>query len=212
MDEREALARCRVGDMGGLAPLVARYELAALRTAYLITRDRALAEDVTQEAFLHAFDHITQYDPARPFGPWFLRSVAHRALRAAQRGARLAPWAGPATLAADATPDPASGPLDRLIAAETGAEIRAALDHLPPEQRLAVVLRYYLDFSEAEVAAALACPPGTVKSRLFAARRRLRQALRAALGGESAAGPGIHVAPAPVAGFGKEVPHEPPLG
>ena len=71
-------------------------------------------------------------------------------------------------------------PLDsQLLAAESEAAIWAALGELSAEQRTAIVLRYYLDLSESEMAARLACPPGTVKSRLYHARRRLRDLLPA---------------------------------
>jgi RNA polymerase sigma factor (sigma-70 family) len=66
-----------------------------------------------------------------------------------------------------------------LVQAETEAAVWAALGELPPAQRTALVLRYYLDLSEAEMAARLDCPPGTVKSRLHNARVRLRTLLPA---------------------------------
>ena len=59
----------------------------AIRAAYLIVRDRALAEDLVQTAFLRAYDRIGQFDPSRPFAPWFLRSVVNDAVKAAMRRA-----------------------------------------------------------------------------------------------------------------------------
>ena len=91
MDDTEAIARLRRGDIGGLEWLVRRYQVQALRTAYLIVRDHALAEDLVQTAFVRAYERIGQFDPARPFAPWFLRSVANDALKAAQRRERSVP-------------------------------------------------------------------------------------------------------------------------
>jgi RNA polymerase sigma-70 factor, ECF subfamily len=54
-----------------------------VRAACLITRDVALAEDVVQEAFLQAYRSIRHFDLSRPFGPWFMRSVVHAAVKAA---------------------------------------------------------------------------------------------------------------------------------
>jgi RNA polymerase sigma-70 factor (ECF subfamily) len=74
--------------------------------------------------------------------------------------------------------DPAPGPDDLVEAAEIRQIVWNALGKLPPAQRAAIVLRYYLDLSGAEMADELACPPGTVKWRLYAARKRLRTLLR----------------------------------
>jgi len=74
--------------------------------------------------------------------------------------------------------DPSPGPADLAEAAETRQAIWSALGKLPPAQRAVIVLRYYLGLSEAEMADELACPPGTVKWRLHAARERLRRLLR----------------------------------
>lgn len=176
-DEYAAIARLKRGDIGGLEALVRAYQVRAVRAATLITHDRALAEDLVQSAFIRAYERIHQFDAARPFGPWFLRSVVNDAVKAVTRR--------PPQVALDATPsgealplpDPAPGPDTLLEQAETQDAIWQALAQLAPEQRGAVVLRYYLGFSEAEIAAEQACPPGTVKWRLHVARKRLRKLL-----------------------------------
>ena len=182
MEEQEAIARLKRGDIGGLEALVRQYQVQAVRTAYLIIRDRALAEDIVQAAFLRTYERIGQFDAGRPFGPWFLRSVVNDALKAAARRKRqVSPEAGPegegASLA-NLLADPGPGPADLLEAAETREAVWSALGKLPPAQRAAIVLRYYLDLSEAAMADELACPPGTVNWRLHAARERLRTLLR----------------------------------
>lgn len=181
MEEEEAIARLKRGDISGLEALVRRYQVQAVRAATLITRDRALAEDIVQAAFLRAYERIGQFDSGRPFGPWFLRSVVHDAVKAARRRERQVPLEGESdgeTSLAEFLADPAPGPLELAEAGETRQAIRDALGRLSPAQRAAVVLRYYLGLSEAELAEELACPPGTVKWRLHAARQRLRTLLR----------------------------------
>ena len=182
MEEQEAIARLKRGDIGGLEALVCKYQVQAVRTAYLITRDRALAEDIVQTAFLRAYERIGQFDAERPFGPWFLRSVVNDAVKAAARRERQVPLEagseGEGTSLADLLADPGPGPDNLVEAAEIHQTVWAALGKLPPAQRAAIVLRYYLDLSEAEMAGELACPPGTVKWRLHAARKRLRTLLR----------------------------------
>ena len=182
MEEQEAIARLKRGDIGGLEALVRQYQVRAVRTAHLITRDRALAEDIVQAAFLRAYERIGQFDAGRPFGPWFLRSVVNDAVKTATRRKRQvsleAGYEGEETSLADLLADPNPGPADLAEAAETRQAVWAALGKLPPAQRAAIVLRYYLGLSEAEMAGELACPPGTVKWRLHAARKRLRTLLR----------------------------------
>jgi RNA polymerase sigma-70 factor (ECF subfamily) len=179
MRDSDAIARLQRGDIGGLEPLVQRYQVQAVRTAYLIVRDRALAEDVVQAAFLRAYERIHQFDATRPFGPWFLRSVVNAALKTAERRERDVPLGDEPGEGVIALPQPGPGLDELLEAAETSAAIWAALGALPPAQRTAIVLRYYLGLSEAEMADRLAVPPGTVKSRLHTARQRLRDLLPA---------------------------------
>src|SRR3954447_23317865 len=88
MDEQTAIRRLQQGDIGGLEFLVRRYQTQAVGTAYLISRDPALAEDIVQGAFLRAYERIGQFDPTRSFGPWFLRSVVNDAVKATARRAR----------------------------------------------------------------------------------------------------------------------------
>jgi len=176
MEEQEAIARLKRGGIGELEVLVRKYQVRAVRTAYLITRDCALAEDIVQAAFLRAYERIGQFDAGRPFGPWFLRSVANDAVKSVTRGKRQISLetSSLADLLADSNP----GPAEVAEAADLRQTVWAALGKLPPAQRAAIVLRYYLDLSEAEMAEQLACPPGTVKWRLHVARKRLRRLLR----------------------------------
>jgi RNA polymerase sigma-70 factor (ECF subfamily) len=173
MDEREALERMRRGDIAGLEVLVRAHQVRAIRTAYLVTRDVALAQDVVQSAFLRAYERIRQLDPVRPFAPWFLASVLHDAIKAVSRrdphGSLEESPSMEATIA-DVQPQPD----DIWEHAETADEIWTALGNLSPDQRAAVVARYYLGLNQAEMTRALRCSPSTVKWRLHSARARLR--------------------------------------
>ncbi len=175
MNEPLAIARLKQGNIDGLETLVRVYQVRAVRAATLITHDRPLAEDIVQAAFIRVYERIHQFDETRPFGPWFLRIVVNDAVKAVTRRVHdsLDAIPGDQIALADSLP----GPDDLLEQAETQAAIWEALAQLPPEQRGAVVLRYYLGFSEAEIAGEQDCPPGTVKWRLHAARERLRHLL-----------------------------------
>jgi RNA polymerase sigma-70 factor (ECF subfamily) len=179
--ESAALTQLRRGDIRGLETLVRAYQTRAVRAAYLVTRDRALAEEVVQEAFVRAYKRIGQLDQARPFEPWFLRSVVNAAARTAERERRVARLP---TDDADARAAGGRGPEALAVAAQDREAVWTALGALAPGQRAAVVLRYFLDLDVAESAARLGAPVGTIKRRLHDARRRLRALLSPTLAEE----------------------------
>jgi RNA polymerase sigma-70 factor, ECF subfamily len=185
MNEAEAIARLKRGDIGGLETLVKLHYVHAVRTVYLISRDRELAEDIVQAAFLRVYERVDQFDAQRPFAPWFLRSVVNDARMSARKQEHVVPLDAASRYNEAGVPELAAKEIDlddMLIAAETSEVIWEALGKLSAEQRSAIVLRYYLDLSEAEMSDELDCPPGTVKSRLHTARRRLRELLPSWLG------------------------------
>jgi RNA polymerase sigma-70 factor (ECF subfamily) len=176
LDETDAIRRLKHGDIAALEVLVRRFQVQAARAAYLIVRDHGLAQELVQGAFVRAYERIHHFDAARPFGPWFLKIVVNDAIKTATRRGREVHGAPNSDLSAD--PDP--GPERAWEQAETADEIWAALGQLSPAQRAAIVQRYFLELTEAEMSADLHCRPSTVKSRLHAARERLRALLRPA--------------------------------
>jgi RNA polymerase sigma-70 factor (ECF subfamily) len=178
MDERGAIALLKQGDIGGLEYLVEKYQVRAVRAAYLVCRDASLAEDIVQSAFIRAFERIGTFDATLPFGPWFLRSVTNDALKAAARGERTVPLEG--ALAEGGAVG--SGLDERLESLETSAAISRAIAQLPPEQRAAIVMRYYLDMSDDEMSSRLEVARATVRWRLHSARHKLRALLPGWLG------------------------------
>jgi RNA polymerase sigma-70 factor (ECF subfamily) len=182
VDERQALASLRRGDISGLETLVDIYGVKAARTAYLIVRDRAAAEDIAQTAFLRVHERIHQYHPDRPFEPWFLRVIINDAVKAANRRQRqvsidAALTASDDITLADILVDPTPEPADEFERMEIREAVWDAMGKLTPKQRAVAVLRYYLGYGEAEMAEYLTLPTGTVKWRLHAARERLQQLL-----------------------------------
>lgn len=180
-EERQALRRLRQGDIRGLETLVRRYQVQAVRAAYLISQDRQLAEDVVQEAFLRVFERIDQFDLSRPFGPWFFRLVVNDTLKAVARRSREQSMDdGPEGLSlADLLADPQPGPEEAVERSDLHDQVWEALERLSPAQRAVVVQRYYLGLPEREIAWRQNRAPGTVKRHLHDARRRLRRWLSA---------------------------------
>lgn len=181
MDEKQAIAKLKRGDIKGLETLVHLHQVRALRTAYLVTGDRALAEDIVQAAFIRVYERIEQFESDRPFSPWFLRSVINDAIRAVQRRQRSVSLddnrGDPETALENFLADDAYGPADLVETIDTTEAIWKALGKLSPVQRAAIVQRYYLGLSEAEMADRAERPPGTIKWRLHAARKRLHTLL-----------------------------------
>lgn len=181
MNEHGAIARLKRGDIDGLETLMQLHQVRAVRTAFLITRDRALAEDVVQAAFVRVYERITQFDPERAFEPWLLRIVTNDAVKVATRRERFVPLHAPGDVEqtlADLFSNNQPGPDAAAEAAELQQAVWTALGQLPPNQRAVIVRRYYLDMSETEMADDLDVPQGTIKSRLRAARQRLRTLLQ----------------------------------
>lgn len=158
--------------------LVRRYQDVAFRTALVITGDPDEAEDAAQSAFIKAYRALPRFDTERPFRPWLLtiagNEARNRRVAAGRRHRLLTTWQ--ATL----DPAPLPSPESETIAREAAATVLAALNGLAPEDREIISLRYLIGLSEREMAAALACPSGTVKSRLHRAMARLRVTARAA--------------------------------
>lgn len=178
MDDREAIRRMKNGEISGLENLVTKYQVKAVRTAFLITHDEALAEDVAQDTFIRFYQRIKHFDETRTVEPYLMRSVVNAALNAIRRDRKVTSFdADPAhleTLLAEATSVESQVEFNQL-----SAEILQALDKLAPRQRAAIVQRYYLEMRETEMAQALDAAPGTVKWLLHAARNRLRGLLGA---------------------------------
>jgi len=156
------------GSEQAVAELFDRHWDAAHRAAYLITHDRAAAEDIAQEAFLAALRALPRFDRRRPLRPWLHRIVANRAIDWT-RARRLRKEVGAESMQELPGPEPAT--------AQWPDHVAAALARLPLEQRAVVVLRHLLELTPREIAELLELPQGTVNSRL----RRGLDALATAL-------------------------------
>jgi RNA polymerase sigma-70 factor, ECF subfamily len=180
VNEQQAIAQLKHGNINGLVFLVQTYQVEAVHAALLILGDRGLAEEIVQETFLRAYQKIDQFDLDRRFGPWFLRSVINAALKVAEKQSRREPLeeTPDGLQAAEWLIDPEPGPQEVIEANEAEETIWRALALLTPAQRAVIVMRYFLDESEAEMIEQLNRPLTTIKWWLHSARQRLRQLLR----------------------------------
>ncbi len=182
-DDTLLVRRAQAGDAEAYGELVTRHQGAAFRVAYVLLGSAADAEDAAQEGFVRAYLALHRFRTGEPFRPWLLEIVGNEARnRRRARGRRegLAERAIAAVRGSHAGPAAAPAPELEALAGETQAEVRSALATLDDGERLVVTCRYLLGLSEAETAAALGIPAGTVKSRLHRALRRLRDRLEPA--------------------------------
>ena len=157
-----------LNDVDELRTWLADGYASSVRTAYLILGDRLDAEDAVQEAFLRAWRFRESLTTATSFKPWLYRVVVNtcnsklrKEIPHRDRRSRD-----------DALDDVAdrADPFNRIALSQ---DVTRALHDLPAHLRVVVVLRYYSDLSEREIAVVIDRQPGTVKSRLNEARRRL---------------------------------------
>ena len=131
MQEQEAISQCQAGEPEALGILFQLHHQAVFRTAYGITRNYDLAEDVTQQVFLELMPAIKRYDPGRPFLPWLRRIAVHRSLDAVKpRKYRTVPIDESYNL-----PSVAPSPEEAAEKSELGAAIWSAVGTLSPKHR-----------------------------------------------------------------------------
>jgi RNA polymerase sigma factor (sigma-70 family) len=182
LEDVELARLARDGDVQAYGELVERYREVAFRTAWLITRSSAEAEDAAQEAFVKAFYALGRFRAGEAFRPWVLRIVSNEAKnrrRSVGRRERLTVRLARDRGSGDAAPSPEAAVLGR----EGREALLGAIERLSEPERLVVTYRYLLELSEAETARALAIRPGTVKSRLSRALSKLRNELEGSTDG-----------------------------
>jgi len=167
VEDADLISRVRRGDVEAYNHLVSRWEKRVFNYLLRITASTEDALDLSQDAFLKAYQNIRKLDDPARFGPWLFR-IAHNEAYSLFRKRR------PETAIEDVASarNPAPGfPIDLSLA------VTAALDRLNPEQREAVVLKVYEGFKFDEMAEVLGCPVSTVKSRLYTALDLLKTEL-----------------------------------
>ena len=167
------------GDRGAFDELYRRYAAAAYGLAYRLTGQQMLAQDVVAESFLALWRAPEAYDPARgPFRTYFLALVHHRAVDTIRREERMRRRnERAANLELPVGEDVAEGVVDDDDLSSRRQEVRSALATLPPDQRRVLEMAYFQGLTQATIAERLGIPLGTVKTRTFAAMKKLRAAL-----------------------------------
>jgi len=163
VDEAALVQRCLSGDSEALRSLVLRYEHIVFSLCVRMLHDRHEAEDVSQEVFLRMVRHLAQWDPGRPLRPWVLAIAANRCrTRLSRRSRQPLP-----------TENCEAWSTGRRSSADLAEELELGIQQLRHDYRLCFLLFYQHELSVEEVAKALDCPIGTVKTWLYRARKEL---------------------------------------
>jgi RNA polymerase sigma factor (sigma-70 family) len=165
-------------DAGALEALYDRYGRAAYSLARRILTVETLAQDVVQEVFLSLWRDARRFDPGRGTVATYLLSMTHhRAVDVVRREENLRRWRT-SDEGLELEPDPKARVEDEVEASERRAEVRSALAELPAAQREALLLAYFGGYTQREVAALVGVPLGTVKTRMAAGMRKMKEALQ----------------------------------
>lgn len=177
----------QAGDAAAFEQLFRALRGRAFQVAKALVGSREDALDLTQEAFTKLYSSRASYDPGQPFLPWFHRILRNACFSFLRKRGQVRPKSlqglddeGDETVLDLADPGPS--PTAALEAADEQQVFQRALARLAPRDREILALRHFEELSYKEIAAALEIPEGTVMSRLFHARRRLRELLGPALG------------------------------
>lgn len=175
MDQVTAVLQGQKGDKDSFRFLVESYQGKALSTAFFLTQNHYTAEDVVQEAFVQCYLHLSELRNPAQFKWWFYRILTRIAWRKKGKDDKSVPIAD--IFPAKEKELNAAAGHDSLVKEETGEILTDALNLLDTQHKTVLILYYFNDFSVQEISQILNCPEGTVKSRLYHGRQKLKEKL-----------------------------------
>ncbi|MEY2816750.1 MAG: RNA polymerase sigma factor [Chloroflexota bacterium] len=175
-EEQTWVAQAQQGDDEAFTKLVETYQTPVFNLCYRMLGEPELAEDAAQETFLRAYQHLHRYDQKRPFPTWLLSIAAHYCIDRLRR--RKFSMFSMDVEDEDGNsfeiPDmDAPSPEGEAITGQTNERVHAMLKDLDATDRAAIIMRYWYDYSEKEIAESLNLTVSAVKSRLHRARKEL---------------------------------------
>lgn len=175
MDQVTAVLQGQKGDKDSFRFLVETYQNQALATAFFLTQNHYTAEDVVQEAFVQCYLHLPELRNPAQFKWWFYRILTRIAWRKKEKDGKAVPIAD--IFPAKEKELDVSANHDSRVKEEAGEILTDTLKLLDSQHRTVLVLYYFNDFSVQEISQILNCPEGTVKSRLYHGRQKLKEKL-----------------------------------
>ena len=177
--EARLVAEALAGSQSAFEQIVRRYQRPIVSLVARITADRALAEDLAQEAFVKAFRNLAAFDTTRRLSSWLFRIAHNTALDAIRRSrARSVPL--DTRTPAESIDAPGAPAADPVETAALGRALAAALNRLRPHYRAAIALRYEEGLPFDEIGQIMGIPEVTARTYVHRARKELAQALAAA--------------------------------
>ena len=175
-EEQTWVLQAQQGDDEAFTKLVETYQTPVFNLCYRMLGEPELAEDAAQETFLRAYQHLHRYDQKRPFPTWLLSIAAHYCIDRLRRRKF-------SMFSMDTEDDEgnsfeipdvdAPNPEGETITGQTNERVHAMLKDLDATDRAAIIMRYWYDYSEKEIAESLNLTVSAVKSRLHRARKEL---------------------------------------
>lgn len=169
MGNTELIKRCQLGDLGSFSELYHLHRKKALGTAYLISNQKGIAEDIVQESFIECFRKIQTVKNPEAFEAWFYKILVRTGWRMVKKHNFLLPMDEQNMEGLGATVDYKS----ESNTSETNLVVHEALAQLSLSLKTVVILYYFNDMTIEKISKVLGCFPGTVKSRLHNARIQL---------------------------------------
>ncbi len=170
LQDKDIILRCRNGDVEAFGEIVQRYQKMIYTIVYRMVTDPASADDITQTAFIKAYENLDRYKPEHPFFHWIHRIAVNEALNYIKQRKRVVELT-------DSHESSEDDPETEYSRNELQEQIDRALEDLKPDSRILIVLRHFGELSYREISEILDVPEKTVKSRLFSARQELRSIL-----------------------------------
>ncbi len=171
--DAELIRSAQGGDREAFGRLILRYARRIYRAVYFIVRNLEDAKDITQETVYRAYRSLERFDPAKPFYPWLHQIARNLSLNYIARAEHRNVGLPEEELIASRMVDPEAV----AIRSEEAASLYRAIDRLNPDHREIIMLKSFGDCSYAEIAEILGIPIGTVMSRLYNARMKLKSIL-----------------------------------
>jgi RNA polymerase sigma-70 factor (ECF subfamily) len=181
----QLMLRFKGGDEDGFRKLFSKYQTRIINFCFRFCFDQALAEDLAQEVFIRVYRVANQYHPKARFSTWIYRIAINVCLNESRKLKKRY-----STRSMDRLPGEDSNDRlpeyqdenqvladDMMASRQRDDQIKGALQNLPEQQRIAVVLRIYNEFSYNEIASQMSVSEGKVKTLIFRGREQLKQAL-----------------------------------
>lgn len=172
MEEKELIHKVQQGNMNAFEQLFELYKDRAMRTAYLITGNKHTSEDIVQEAFVKCYLSIGSLKDPSHFKAWFFKLLTRLAWKASTKDRSMTPIENIYDQVEQCTDYSLQPSMEQALEAK---ELVGQIEKLPQKHQTILILYYYNDLSIKEIAKVVGCFEGTVKSRLHAAREKLRK-------------------------------------